>query len=97
MTRRPKKKAASEPGPGSGVPTSYCLHSDHWFLETSINSVKAYGPVVCFVSESAWNGDRGSCERILEVCDRAAVEVVRGDWPDESLHRRAALAEMKRR
>ena len=77
------------------LPTCLCLHDDSTFLATAIGAVKAAGPVYCFVSRRAWDGSYGCWERAVEVAEEAGAIVVTGDWPDEKLHRSAALAEMK--
>ncbi|MBS1707571.1 MAG: glycosyltransferase family 2 protein, partial [Armatimonadetes bacterium] len=79
------------------LPTAVCVHDDHWFLEPVVKAVLPAGPVTVFVSRMAWDGSDGPWERCVEAADRAGAEVVLGDWSSESEHRKAALAEMKRR
>lgn len=79
------------------VPSCLCLHDDFWFAEAAICSFRPAGPVTAFVSRVAWNGSGGPWERCAEAAERAGAEVVVGDWPEESLHRRTALATMRER
>ena len=81
----------------TSFPAFWCVHDDHWFLEASIKSFSNELPCTVFVSKKAWNGSDGPWERCVEVAEKAGAEVVIGEWPDESLHRRSALAEMKSR
>jgi YD repeat-containing protein len=80
-----------------GLASCICAHDDFYFLASSIASVVEAGPVICYVSRLAWNGSVGDWEKTAEVAKHAGAEVVLGDWPDESVHRQAALAEMRMR
>jgi len=76
---------------------SYCIHDDHWHLASSIRSFALIGKVVCFVSRTAWDGSAGDWERVAAIAEREGAEVVLGDWPDEQLHRKSALAALRSR
>src|SRR5262249_9206170 len=62
-------------------------------------TIRAYAPlpVTVFVSDRAWDGSTGQPEKCVEAAGRASAEIVRGCWANEEDHRRAALAEMRRR
>lgn len=69
----------------------YCVHDDTCYLEPSIRSVEAAGPVFVFTSRVARNNDvAGDWEAAVEAARSAGAEVVVGDWKDEVDHRRAA-------
>src|SRR5579871_4831139 len=76
---------------------SYVLNVDDTYLAASVAAATHFGPATCFVSNRAWNGSDGPWERVVKVAEAAGAEVITGDWPEEALHRKAALAEMKRR
>jgi len=84
-------------GPGDLLPSCLVVHDDHWFLERVLASYAPAGPATVFVSRRAWNGSDGPWERVRDAAQAAGAEVVLGDWPDESLHRRVALEEMRNR
>lgn len=79
------------------VPSCMCMHDDHWFVGAAVRSFMPAGPVTAFVSRVAWDGSPGPWERCAEAAEAAGAEVVLGDWPDETSHRRSALEEMRRR
>jgi GT2 family glycosyltransferase/tetratricopeptide (TPR) repeat protein len=79
------------------LPSCICAHDDHYYLRNVIEAAKSAGPVVCYVSKLAWNGSPGDWETTADIARAAGAEVVLGEWPDETLHRREALAEMQRR
>lgn len=76
---------------GEELLVTYVVHDDHWFLAQSIGSFAPAGRVVVFISTLPWSGEAGSYERAIEVAESSGAEVVLGEWPDESLHRRFAL------
>lgn len=79
------------------VPACWCVHDDVAHLALSIGSFAQAGPGTVFVSKLAWNGTEGDWESSVRIVEAAGAEAIVGEWPDESLHRRAALAEMHRR
>ncbi len=80
-----------------GLPSCICAHDDYYYLTNAIASVREAGPVICYVSRLAWNGTAGDWEKTAQVAQSVGAEVVLGDWPDESVHRQAALADMRSR
>jgi GT2 family glycosyltransferase/tetratricopeptide (TPR) repeat protein len=85
------------PNRSGGVPVAIVAHDDHWFLRETLRAYASSGPATVFVSVRAWNGDEGRWDLCAEEATAAGAEVLLGDWPDETLHRRVALAEMRRR
>jgi len=79
------------------IPTCIVVHADHWFLQAAIRAVKGVGPVTVFVSKRGWDGREGDWQKCKEVAELEGAEVVVGDWPNEAVHRRMALEEMKAR
>ncbi len=79
------------------IASCICIHDDHWFVPRAVASFAPAGPVVAFVTTTAWNGSPGNFQRCVEAASEAGAEVILGDWPDESLHRRTALRQMKER
>jgi glycosyltransferase involved in cell wall biosynthesis len=79
------------------VPSCYCLHDDHWYLNLSLQSLNNSGPILAFISKTAWDGSSGEWERCAEKAAAAGAEVILGDWPNEELHRQTALQVMRER
>ncbi len=79
------------------VGTCICCHDDDSFLKEVVVSFQLAGPVVVFVSRLAWDGSAGNWHRCHDAGISAGAEVVVGDWPNESLHRREALRLMRER
>ena len=79
------------------LPVCLVAHDDHWFLRETLRSYASAGPATVFVSTRAWNGRQGRWDLCASEAVAAGAEVIVGDWPDESLHRQIALAEMKKR
>ncbi|HLK14140.1 MAG TPA: glycosyltransferase, partial [Fimbriimonadaceae bacterium] len=77
------------------IATCIVVHDDHYFLGDVIRAFAPYGPVYTPVSKRAWNGSTGCWERAAEVAEAAGAKVILCDHPDESEHRRAALAAMR--
>ena len=67
-----------------------CCHDDHWFLRAAIQSVIKAGPVVVFLSRVPWNGAPGDWKRCEQIALEAGAEVILGEWPSESAHRKSA-------
>ena len=88
---------STKKSPKPRLASCLCVHDDSSFLAEAIAAVKSVGPVFCFVSRRAWNGSDGRWEPVVQIAEAAGAIVILGDWPDESLHRRTALAEMKSR
>lgn len=79
------------------IPSTICVHDDHWYLGLTIQSFLPAGPVTVFVSRCAWDGSVGDYETTVKVAEDEGAEVVLGDWSSESEHRTAALNEMAAR
>ncbi len=79
------------------IGTCICCHDDVAFLAEVVRSFAAAGPVLVFVSRLAWNGSEGSWQLCSSAASAAGAEVIVGDWPSETLHRREALAQMRER
>ena len=78
-----------------GLAACLCLHDDAEFLAEAIKAVSSAGSVYCFVSRRAWDGSEGNWQRVVEVAEAAGGNVIQGDWPEEAMHRSAALLHMK--
>lgn len=69
-----------------------CLHDDVEFLSVTLQPLlDANVPCILFASESAWNGSIGQPERLDDLLPIQGVEVVRGNWPNEEMHRNTAF------
>jgi len=74
----------------------YCVHDDNEFLAASLRSTGAL-PKLVMLSRCDWQGKSGAWESTAAIAKAHGAEIVLGDWPDESSHRKAALAEAKAR
>lgn len=74
-----------------------CLHDDHWFVKLALSSCQKAGPILAFVNQKAWNGEKGDWQRCADAAKEAGAEVILGSWEDETDHRRFAFDEAKRR
>jgi GT2 family glycosyltransferase len=79
------------------LPSCLVLHDDFHYLRDVVRLYRQVGPVTAFVSVRAWNGDDGRWDKCASEAAAMGAEVVPGDWPDETLQRRVALEEMRRR
>jgi len=68
----------------------FCCHDDWYHLPAAVRAVSGIRRLVV-VSERPWHGLAGDWRRCAELAEAQGCEVVTGDWPEESLHRRAAL------
>lgn len=79
------------------IATLVCVHDDGWFLEPALKAIPATIDRIVFLSRTAWHGPPGdwqACDKIAKDCN---AEVVFGDWPDETFHRREAIQTLKDR
>jgi hypothetical protein len=79
------------------TPVCVVCHDDALYLPVALKSFACAGPAIVFVSKRAWDNSDGEWERCAQAAEATGAEVVIGDWPDESLHRRVAIEEMRRR
>jgi len=75
----------------------YVVHDDASFLKYSIESFRAAGTPIAFVSRVGWDDSVGPWEETVRVCEEANVEVVVGVWNGETVHRQSAYKELVER
>lgn len=78
------------------IGTCICCHDDYSQISVVISSFLHSSPVYVFVSRLAWDASVGDWRTCADIATAAGAIVILGDWPNESLHRRTALAEMKK-
>src|SRR5579862_2426001 len=78
-------------------PIGLCMVSawDHEFLEASLGSLNCIEDRFVFISRFGWDGGPVDCEKCRAAAESANATVVMGDWPNEALHRKAALEHMR--
>jgi len=81
----------AKPKPAVRIAVCYCVHDDSYYLAESIASFRAAGETFVFVSRVPWHGAPGDWQQTEVIAREAGVEIVLGDWADETDHRRSSM------